>query len=76
VSGCEQAPRYRVEHRSPDLATLIVGFADKLGHAEALCAVARSRFARERLAGEIAIIDRETDADVGRPPTVRRVLPG
>ena len=24
----ERAPRYRVEHRTPDMATLIVGFAD------------------------------------------------
>ena len=38
-----RAPRYRAEHRAPDRAVLIVGFADTLLDYRALLAVAVGR---------------------------------
>ncbi len=56
-------PRYRVEHRVPTMATLIVGFADTPREYRSLVAVAAGRLLRQR-AGPVWAVGRgEADAD-------------
>ena len=50
-------PRYRVEERSLDLATFIIGFADTLTQSERLVAVRVAYLLRARSTAERASID-------------------
>jgi hypothetical protein len=60
------APRYRVEERSPDLATLIVGFADTSVEYQNLVARRGAQLMRARSPAELVVINQETDAVVMR----------
>ena len=60
------APRYRVEERSPDLATLIVGFADTSVQYQNLVALRGAQLMRARAAEELVVINQETEAIVMR----------
>jgi hypothetical protein len=57
-------PRYRIEHRHPDLAPLIVAFVDSLKVAHLAVATKRSVLRRRGLDGELVIVDQETEANV------------
>jgi hypothetical protein len=59
-------PRYRVEERSPDLATLIVGFADTPVQYRSLLAVRASQLTGARVPAELLVIEQETEAVVIR----------
>jgi hypothetical protein len=59
-------PRYRVEERSRELATLISGFADTLAQADALLTRRAAQLTRARVAAELVIIDQEGEAIVVR----------
>ena len=59
-------PRYRVEERSRELATLISGFADTLAQADALLTRRAAQLTRARVAAELVIIDQEGEAIVFR----------
>ncbi len=61
-------PRYRVEHRAPDMATLSVGFADTPLVCRALLAVGGSRALRERTGGDLVVVDQATEADLASRP--------
>ena len=61
-------PRYRVEHRHPDLATLIVGFDDTAHGIQARLALAHLRCRKRRLAGELVVVAQESDRDLLRVP--------
>ena len=72
----QSAPRYRVEHRTRDRATLIVGFADTPLVCRSLVAVGVGRALRERTGGELVVVDKETGeetvpAGAGRRRTAR-----
>ena len=55
-------PHYRVEERSRDLATGIIGFADTLAQADALLTRRAVQLTRARVAAELVIIDQEGEA--------------
>jgi hypothetical protein len=61
-------PRYRVEHRAPNLATLIIGFADTPRECRSLVAVAAGRLLRERVDGELVVVDQATETDLTSRP--------
>ena len=61
-------PRYRVEHRTRDRATLIVGFADTPLECRALVAVGAGRALREGTGGDLVVVDQETETDLARRP--------
>ena len=63
-----RAPRYRAEHRAPDRAALIVGFADTPLEYRALLAVAVGRLRRVGDGGELVVVDQETEADLASRP--------
>jgi hypothetical protein len=50
-------PRYRVEERQPDLAALIVGFADTPAQYRALLARRAAQLTRARVRAELVVID-------------------
>jgi hypothetical protein len=59
-------PRYRVEERSRELATLISGFADTLAQADALLTRRAAQLTRAGVAAELVIIDQDSDVIVVR----------
>ena len=59
-------PRYRVEERSRELATLIIGFADTLAQADALLTRRAAQLTRAGVAAELVIIDQDSDVIVVR----------
>jgi hypothetical protein len=62
-------PRYRVEHRSPDVSALIVGFADTMLIARGQLASAATRLTFRHAPGEAIVINQETE-----PVVLRRSL--
>ena len=73
-------PCYRVEERQPDLATVIVGFADTPLRSRALLARRAAQLTRARVRAELVVIDQESEAvvvrrDVGIPPESGPQLP-
>jgi hypothetical protein len=73
MDGPLAPPRYRIEHRQPDLSPLVVAFADTLRAAH--LAVATERTARGAGggtgAGDLVIVDQETETDVKALPIAR-----
>ena len=67
-AGCcvISAPRYRVEERSPDLATRIVGFAETTLQYEALLAIRAAQLIRAWVSATLVVIEQETEAVVAR----------
>jgi hypothetical protein len=59
-------PRYRVEERTPDMAAIIVGFADTPLHSETLLARRAAQLIRARVWAELVVIDQDTDTVVLR----------
>ena len=59
--GAPPPPRFRVEHRHPDLAAGIVAFADSPLLAEAALAVAAARLRRHGAGGRLAVVDQATE---------------
>jgi hypothetical protein len=73
-------PRYRVEERQPDLATLIVGFTDTPVQYQMLLAHRAAHLIRVGSAAELVVIDQEGEAvvvrrDVWVPPESGPQLP-
>lgn len=73
-------PRYRVEEHSPDLAALIVGFADTPAQYRTLLARRAVELTRARMRAELVVIDQESEAivvrrDVWVPPESGPQLP-
>ena len=74
----DEPQHYRIEHRHPDLAAPIVGFAGSLGVAHVLVARHRRRVRQRGEVGVLVIVGQETGADVrvlpvvGRRPTTYR----
>ena len=61
-------PRYRIEHRHPDLSPLVVAFARSELVGLARLAVARARLRRQRERGAVVLVDQETDEDLVAQP--------
>lgn len=59
-------PRYRVEERSLELATLIVGFADTPVLWRSLLLVRASQLTRKRRQAELVVIEQETESVIDR----------
>ena len=59
-------PRHRVEERQPDLAALIVGFADTPAQYRTLLAGRAAHLTRARRWAELVVIDQESEAIVVR----------
>jgi hypothetical protein len=57
-------PRYRIEHRHPDMAALIVAFAKTLPAAYLAVDLRRGRRAIREAGGALVIVDQETEADI------------
>ena len=57
-------PRYRVEHRHPDLSPLIVAFARSEHVGRARLAVARARLLRRWERGTVVLVDQATETDL------------
>jgi hypothetical protein len=73
-------PCYRVEERQPDLAALIVGFADTPLQYRTLLARRAARLSRARVRAELVVIDQDSEAVVLRcnvwvPPESGPLLP-
>ena len=73
-------PRYRVERRQPDLATVIVGFVDTPAQYRTLLALRATQLTRAHVRAELVVIDQEREAivvrrDVWVPPESRPQLP-
>ncbi len=64
-------PRYRVERRVPGEAGFIVGFADTAAVSRSILLRGAARLAREGAAGEVVVVDQETEAIAAR-----RTVPG
>jgi hypothetical protein len=60
----DNPPRYRIEHRHPDLATAIVAFADMLPGAHLVVGIRRHRQAMREVGGALVIVNQETEADI------------
>jgi hypothetical protein len=58
--------RYRVEERQPDLAALMVGFADTPLQYQTLLARRAAQLTRMGSADELVVIDQESEAIVVR----------
>ena len=67
-------PRYRVEERAPDLATLIVGFADTPSQYWSLLARRAAQLSGARSAAELVVIDQESEVIILRRDV--RLTPG
>ena len=59
-------PRYRIEERTPDMAAIIVGFADTPLQSETLLARRAAQLIRAQSAAHLVVIDQDTDRDVLR----------
>jgi hypothetical protein len=57
-------PRFRIEHRHPALATLIVGFGDTPLVVEAQLARVRIRLLGRHVGGELAVVAQDSDDEV------------
>jgi hypothetical protein len=60
------SPRYRVEERVPNLAAIIVGFADTPRQYRTLLTLRASQLTRARSSAELVVIDQESEAIVVR----------
>jgi hypothetical protein len=73
-------PRYRVEERVPNLAAMIVGFADTSAQYQMLLARRAAHLTRVESAAELEVIDQESEEivmrrDVLQTPTSQRWFP-
>jgi hypothetical protein len=59
-------PRYRIEERTPDMAAIIVGFADTPLQSETLLACRAAQLICTRVWAELVVIDQDTDTVVLR----------
>ena len=59
-------PRYRIEERTPDMAAIIVGFADTPLQSETLLARRAAQLIRAQSAAHLVVIDQDTDRVVLR----------
>jgi hypothetical protein len=66
-------PRYRIEHRHPEWATLIVGFAN--ARPEGISALWRAawQLGRAGETGAVVLVDQETERDVEAREIGRRL---
>ncbi len=61
-------PRYRVEEHAPDLAALIVGFADTEPQARALLDGHALALTQAQVTAELMIVDQDSETVVFRCP--------
>jgi hypothetical protein len=59
-------PRYRIEERAPDMAAIIVGFADTPLQFETLLSRRAAQLIRAQSAAHLVVIDQDTDTVVLR----------
>ena len=57
-------PRYRVEHRHPGLASVIVGYGDTPRVVQTQLARERNRLLRQHVGGDLAVVAQDSDEDV------------
>ena len=57
-------PRYRIEHRDPNLASLVVAFVDTPTAVDFRAALCRQRLRRQGACGELAVVDQDTGETV------------